>query len=239
MSRRCIVSVAFGKRQDTGRPGEEDIIGTSFPAKIPRFKSSFEMYANETPQLIWENQLPPNSQPHEKYQYAFKVAAIREAYTQGFDHILWADISVIAVNYLRPLWSLLEWQGYWLSDNGIFGEWCSDKALDILKLTRNEALQIREVCGTAFALNMNSPQAQGFLGRLEELSTTDVFTGQATNNNRQVSCDCRVKGHRWDQSAMSAIAYELGMGLQPHYIAWRNTGGYDFYRNRGLFEVHR
>lgn len=176
------------------------------------------------PWLRWADQMPPGSPTHREVPYAFKAHALVEAQRQGAELVLWADSCIVPIRSMDPLWDLIERQGYWFSRNGYpNGEWCSDAALPLLGVTREQAFQVEHVVATTFGLNLRSEIGASFLAEYFRLAQNGSFCGPWTNENGQASADPRVKGHRHDQSAASVIAHRLGMELTnpPQWFAYR------------------
>ncbi len=176
------------------------------------------------PVMAWDNAMPPGSPPHQRMPYAFKAWAIAAARAARYDLILWADASIVPIRSMEPLWALIESQGYWFSRNGwTNGQWCSDAALPLLGVTREEALEQPHVVATTFGLNLQHDIGAEFAAEYLRLAQNGSFRGPWTNKNREASADARVLGHRHDQTAASVIAARLGMKLTdpPAWFAYR------------------
>lgn len=153
--------------------------------------------------------------------YAFKPYAIMQARERGYDTILWCDSSVAPIRSLDPLWTLIEQQGYWFSDNWNWncGQWTSDEALTLLGITREEAFTIPHLCATAFGLDFKHRFGREFFSQW--LKLLPAFKGPWTNENGEASSDKRVLGHRHDQTALSVIVHRMGLNVskQPQYLS--------------------
>jgi hypothetical protein len=174
--------------------------------------------------VTWRGRLPPESPPHSEVPYAFKAYAIQAALARGYRQILWCDSSIVPIRALKPLWELIERQGYWFSENLPYGQlnvapwncgqWCADSALEPLGITREEAFQIPQVIGTAFGLNFDHEPVQKLFEefmRLAEERTS--FQGAWSNDHGEASSDQRVLGHRHDQTVLSVLARRFQMEL--------------------------
>jgi hypothetical protein len=94
------------------------------------------------------------------------------------------------------------------------GQWTCDEALPLLGITREQAFEIPQVVGGAFALDFKKSIAANFFSRYMESARNGSFRGPWTNTFEQkASLDPRVMGHRHDQTAASVIAHNLGMKL--------------------------
>jgi len=176
------------------------------------------------PMLCWADQMPPSSPTHKRTPYAFKAFALEAARIQGADLVLWADAAVVPIRSLDPLWDLIERQGYWFSRNGFQnGQWCSDAALPLLGITREESFQQEHVVATTFGLDLRSEIGTTFASEYLRLAQNGSFRGPWRNDHGEASTDPRVTGHRHDQTAASVIAHRLGMELTnpPQWFAYR------------------
>ncbi len=211
---RAITTVAMGENRH--HPG------TSFSDRLERWRTGFLQYG-EGAHVEAFTELPPGSPEHADVPYAFKAYAIQAMLRQGFTSILWADSSTIAVRSLSPLWEQVESQGYWMADNWWFncGEWTCDAALPLLGITREEAFSIPQLAASAFALDFRNSLVVAFFSGYMRLARNGAFQGPWTNEQLQASPDFRVLGHRHDQTAMSVMAWRLGMQLtpQPHVFS--------------------
>ena len=221
LSVRCVVTVAYGNRPDVGKP-EGALIGTSFSAKLARWRASFDRH-DDAGLIGWQDEWPPSSPPHLEKPYAFKAYALRAAWLMGYRTMLWTDVSVVALRPLAPLWELIERQGCWFSDNREWncGQWTCDSALGPLGITREEAFAIPQVAGTAFGIDYQHELGRKFFEEYLRLAEGEAFCGPWVNDRGQASADPRVRGHRHDQTAASVLAYRLGIPLthQPEWFS--------------------
>ncbi len=175
------------------------------------------------PVMYWTDRMPPGSQTHHRMPYGFKAWAIWAARQAGADLILWVDASILPIRSMEPLWALIERQGYWFSRNGFpNGQWCSDAALPLLGITREEAWRQEHVVATAFGLNLRSEIGSTFASEYLRLAQNGSFRGPWTNKDGEASADPRVSGHRHDQTAASVLVHRLGMKLTnpPAWLAY-------------------
>lgn len=239
--KRAIVTVAFGKRKDVGKPNEENIIGNDFTEKIAGQREAFKIYSPESEYIAHVNALPPECPSHDEQPFAFKYYAIKDALTRGYTSIMWVDSSVVPIRSLAPIWSLTEWQGFWLTDNQMScGPWTSDRALSILGITRDQAFEIPQIDAAAFALDLSfkANRAQDFFLGLKDFIKAGALPGSSINTNFEVSTDTRVKGHRQDQTAMSVVAYQLRLPLTKHYVTWQHDSE-PYYADRAILKKIR
>lgn len=156
---------------------------------------------------------PEGCPEHKDSPFAFKFFCINEIKNRGFKNIIWLDSSVIIKHNLDDVYSNMERDGYFFIKNWhSVGDYCHDKALSTLKITREHSFKIACMQGTNFGLNFNFNSCHSFLSEVIKLSLDNItFPGPYTNANNMASKDSRVLGHRHDQIAMSIVALRNGM----------------------------
>lgn len=203
MMRKCIVN--FSTKEGWFPQGQKRLIdslhSTGFDGDI----------------LYWVGEDSLGCPLHKQVPYAFKTYAFMEAYKKGYDLVLWLDCSMWAIKSVEPVFQHLATQNYLMQKNGFnAGQWCSDAALETLKVSREEANLIPSCFAGGIGLNLNDERARQFLALWHEKAQDGItFVGAWTNVHQEVSKDPSVLGHRHDQTAASVIAYQLGMELQP------------------------
>jgi len=169
---------------------------------------------------------PTGCPDHQASPFAFKFFCIDEIRKKGYKKILWLDTSVIIKNNLDDIFNFIERDGYFFIQNWhTVGDYCHDKALKTLGITREQSFKVACMQGTNFGLNFNHDSSLKFLNEIIRLSLDGItFPGPYTNTNNIASKDNRVLGHRHDQIAMSIISLRLGMnkwfscGESPWFI---------------------
>lgn len=157
--------------------------------------------------------------------YSFKVHAIMNAINSGYTEILWLDASVWAVAPIHPIFDIISDQGYFFEGNGCFlGEWCSDKVLEFYKIDRDAAMDIPMVQGGFMGFNLKNSIGNNLFSCLNTAYDNELFKGDWNNIGNSVSDDNRVKGHRHEQSCMSAIIHTLGIPFS-HNAEYVQYGG--------------
>jgi lipopolysaccharide biosynthesis glycosyltransferase len=156
---------------------------------------------------------PKDSPTHEESPFSFKFYCINECIQKGYSHILWLDSSVIIKNPIDDVFKLIDNLGYFFVANSHnVGQYCHDRALKTLNITREESFRLWSLQGTNFGLNMNIEICQKFLNKMLEYSKDGItFVGPHNNDNKFASQDQRVLGHRHEQTAMSVEAIRLNM----------------------------
>lgn len=174
--------------------------------------------------LAWTNILPAGSPPHREVPYAFKAFALQDAAERGNSLLLWADASILPIGSLGPLFDRIYENGYWISRNGwMNSEWTADSAYEDLGVTREENATIPHVVATAFGINALHPKGREILNEYVRLAKTRAFCGPWRNCAETPCGPPSTLGHRHDQTALSVIAWEMGLELTdpPAWFAYK------------------
>lgn len=179
------------------------------------------------------NTLPPNCYPHHEIPYHFKPMAFLDAYNQGYRQILWMDAPVYPAKSLDPLFETIERDGYLILLNGWSnGEWTSDRALLPLGMSREASFSQPHAMACVMGFDLSRTDVLMVFNKWM-LSAMDAYPGPWKNENGNCSSDDRVLGHRHDQSAISAFAYQAGWHFTPtsdgKILTYGNEEGYLLY----------
>ncbi len=153
--------------------------------------------------------------------YCWKPYALLDAMMADATVGILLDAAFFPIRHIGPLVEHIERTGYYLCRNGNnVGEWSSDRCLDRMSVTRENAFEIEEVSSYCVGLNFREPRCTELLYKwCEHAADRVTFPGPHTNNTRAVppgrnvgfvSADNRVKGHRHDQSVLSILAARIG-----------------------------
>lgn len=167
---------------------------------------------------FWSNELPVGSRPHLEVPYQFKPFAFWNAYLMGYRQILWMDAPIHPNKELDSIFSRIYKNGYFvLGDPGWNnGEWCADSALTVLGLDRELAFSQPHCLSGVLGFNLNIPEVFEVFQKWKHTSD-QAFPGDWKNDEQQVSNHPRVRGHRHDQTAIAALAYQAGWEFtSPH-----------------------
>lgn len=179
--------------------------GSWYPKGQRRLRDSL-IAAGDKTERIFLKRFPGKT--HAQQPYGFKCDAFREAQRRGYEQVLWLDASCWFKRDLTPAWEQIESDGYLLGLEGWkVGEWCSPEVLEMAGYTREQAMEIDLMLGGIIGLDLSSPIGNRFLDRWEHARDQGWFNGSWRN-------------HRHDMTAGSFIAYELGMKLTPHTLAF-------------------
>lgn len=174
----------------------------------------------------WTDCLPVGSPPHVEVPYAFKAFALQEASNNGNSLLLWADSSILPISSIGPLFDRIYSDGYWISKNGwLNSEWTADSAYPDLGVTREENETVPHVVATTFGVNTHHPKGEELLNEYVRLAKTKAFCGPWANVRATPCGDKRVFGHRHDQTALSVIAWRLGLQLTDPPDVFAYKGG--------------
>ncbi len=211
----CIINVACGSWHPRGQDRLfKGLIANGFRGSFMGWKDSF-----------------PEGRTHTEVPYGFKPFAFNEARKAGYKKVLWLDAAEVIEKSVQPIFDHIEKVGYFLMNNVGFntGEWCSDAALETLKIDREESFKMPHLMACAMGFDFDRQICNEFLDQWIALANDGkTFQGKHTNKNGEVSKDPRVRGHRHDQTAASALSLRLGMSewVDPFdwiwYPCWAN-----------------
>lgn len=178
--------------------------------------------------------------------YAFKAYALHEVATQQqADMLLWCDASIVPIRPLDSVWRAIEERGVWICRNGWSNaEWTADSAYPDLfpdlpmDRAREVNAEIPHVVATTFGLDLRQQNASALLAAYYRLaSTTRAFCGPWGNSaaphtgGRNVDREVGLcgppttLGHRHDQTALSVLAWTLGVQLDEVPARFAYKGG--------------
>lgn len=195
---------------------------------LARLSNSLRDNASDIDFLGFIHEKSVGSPFHVDNPYSFKMHSIQTAINAGYTEILWLDTSVWAVAPVHPIFDIISEQGYFFEGNGCFlGEWCSDKVLYFYKIGRDAAMDIPMAQGGFMGFNFNNLIGEKLFSSLTIAYNADLFKGDWNNEDKSVSNDNRVKGHRHEQSCMSAIIHTLGIPFSHNAEYVQYGGMYD------------
>ncbi len=177
-------------------------------------------YHDPTSWQLFYSYYPEGCPPHEEQQYAFKIYALKRAIAAGFRYILWMDATFQPVDSLEPLWERIEEKGWYVppQQGAMLDCWCSDAALNIFDIPRDEAAKIPLVYSGLVGLDMERAPGKMIWIGWERLYNRGAFNGPHKNVQGVdgmarwgdkfagfASSDSRVEGHRHDEAALSFV----------------------------------
>lgn len=199
----------------------------------------------------WTDCVPKGSPPHYQRPYAFKAYAMKQA-AERYPVLLWCDACILpGERPLEDLWRKIEDKGCWIANNGFTNyEWTADTAYPELFFAHDGGVSferareinrgIPHVVATAFGIDTRHLIGAAILSEYFRLAQTNAFHGPRINANFTTTIEnfvpmveqhpkiarCGphdVRGHRHDQTALSVIAWRLGVKLTncPEWFSYR------------------
>jgi hypothetical protein len=198
--KQCIVSFADG----TG----------SYRKKLQRLEQS--MKGNFSGDLLLFTDYKEIGSPrHDEIPYAFKPYAIQKAIDLGYEQILWCDSPIYAKQDIQPVFDHIAEHGYVFFDNIGYslGDYTNDTTLKYFAIERDAAWRIPMIMACCMGFEVkNDPFVLNVLTIYKDVSK-QLYPGEWDNDELTESQDRRVKGHRHDQSVMSALIYRNRMKI--------------------------
>lgn len=185
--------------------------------------------------LFYVGEYPPGSPSHEDVNYAFKAYAIREAVRRGYTRYLYSDACVVARAPVAPLFEHLREVGVILiGDSHKVRDWTSDAVLDFAGLRREDIPPDRDSAAGGFVgIDLDHPLGREVHDRWLEAvdrNLTKVLWANGPVGNRASSCshhtgefisaDPTVQGSMGDEAVLGALAWKLGIPVQPGRNPW-------------------
>lgn len=217
-----------------GRPMAQRVIiatialGGQYPRGVARMIERFHSHSPGYEIMAWINALPhcaPANVIEAGYDYTAYCAkpfALYEAFAAGADIGMLLDANFYPIRPITPLVTHIHQHGYYFCQNGArVGEWCSDRALKGLAITRENAMELEEISSYCVGLNFADSRCRELLRRWMDISldretvpgphSNRAFFGteQFARNPGWCSDDPRVRGHRHDQTVLSVLAHRL------------------------------
>lgn len=198
-SRKCVVSFADG----TG----------SYQKKMLRLEQSLRgNFDGDFLGFTSYDQI--GCEPHSVVPYKFKPYAIQKAIDLGYELVLWADSPVYAKQSIEPVFTHIQNTDYLFFDNIGFslGDYTNDKTLDYFKIKREESWRVKMIMACVMGFDFTKSNAKDIFSEYHKVSN-ELYPGEWDNDDLTESQDRRVKGHRHDQSVMSALIHEFGFEI--------------------------
>jgi hypothetical protein len=164
--------------------------------------------------------------------YCAKPFALMRAAAAGAGVAILLDAAFYPIRSIAPLVDHIAQHGYYFCKNGFrVGEWSSDRCLERMGCTREDAFTMDEISSYCVGLNLADGRCielvQRWCGFAQDRLTipgphtnslcgVDVAASMGWKpgggrNPGPSSKDPRVKGHRHDQTVLSILAHRMGM----------------------------
>lgn len=212
--RRCCISLGVDGPSPHDHP---DPIYQDFSSGLQFIKRDLQMVGFSGETMLWDQCYPASSPLQQSAHGAFKPFCFWDAYIQGYNVILWLDASIRIHSQLEPVFKLLEEDGYLIfCEDHSLGAYCKDDALARLGLDRESSFHLPSCWSCVLGLDLRNVVSRRFLYEWRQRALDGItFPGPKWSGTkgwpRTASDDLRVKGHRHDQTAASAIALTLNM----------------------------
>lgn len=162
-----------------------------------RLKGSVASFSGEFDFISYVGEDSVGAPKHHPWNYAFKVYAVDTI--KHYDLALWLDCSIVLVSSPKPVFDLIEKQGFFAENSGhTVGMWCNDRTLEYFGITREEANKMRMFSSGMTGFNFKTNIGQEFFERWKQSMSAGMFTGS-------------WKDHRHDQTCGSIILNQMGL----------------------------
>lgn len=179
-------------------------VGQWYPQGQKRLGRSLDRHDDKADRLF-ATTYPEGCPTHEEINYGFKPWAFDHAREQGYRQAVWLDASAWLAGPLP--WDHLTKHGYLFGREGWqVGEWCSERALGLLNLTRQEAMGIPLMNGAIIGLDFKFPLANEWLDLWLYAAKLGAFNGDWSEHRHDITCG-------------ATIAHWLGMELTENILA--------------------
>jgi len=213
---RCIITLGINGPIPLNHP---KVMFQDFPAGIGRLREDLRNVGFTGGFIPWDKEFPKGSPKQQDAHGAFKPFCFYEALKAGYTKVLWCDASTRVKRSVDPLFDLIRSEGYVIfQETHSAGEFCTDAALKPLGITREESFDIPSCWSCVLGLDLENERSVKFLQSWRDRAADGVtFVGPKWSGilgwPATASADPRVKGHRYDQTAASVIAFRLGMNV--------------------------
>lgn len=155
-----------------------------------------------------------NCEPHSEIPYKFKPMAIEKARTMGYELVLWADSPIYAKQSIEPVFQyLMEWKYLFFDNIGFsLGDYTNDKTLQHFNISRYESWKVKMIMACVMGFNFTDANVYSFFKEYKD-TANKLYPGEWNNMGASESPDLRCRGHRHDQSVMSAIIFDRGLKI--------------------------
>lgn len=140
--------------------------------------------------------------PHSEIPYQFKPYAIQKAIESGVTTVLWCDSPVVAIGDLTPVFEYIEKEGYMFFNNygHPLGKWTNDKCLEFFDVTRDEAMNIKQIMACCMGYSVHALFSVREVFRRYKSVSNELYNGSWEN-------------HRHDQTVMSFLINQFNLEI--------------------------
>jgi hypothetical protein len=234
--RACVISLGINGPIPDDHP---KVLFQAFPSGLKRIHQDLILHGFKGDFIFWDEKYPNGAPLQADVHGAFKPFCFLEAIAAGYSTILWFDASIRVLMPIEPLLESINDNGYLIFEAPeTVGEYCADSALGPLGITREQSFKMRSCWSCVLGLDLRTDRAKEFLNRWKACALDGItFRGPKWSGVRgwpmSASTDERVRGHRYDQTAASVIAMQLGMNK------WCSRTVFDQYFKNDRLSVRR
>jgi hypothetical protein len=163
------------------------------------------------PRMIWTDELPKGSPPHQGAFYAFKLYAIKEAMEAGHEGIIWLDGGGYLTAPIEPLIEKIKLEGYYaVKSPELIYKWIGVKAMKYFGYTREtlkaKAIETdwRLIGGTPYGFDFSHDITKEFFSRWWSAMEAGMFSHEPGDSSE-------FRGHRHDEAIASMLYGIMGM----------------------------
>jgi len=154
-----------------------------------RLKQSIDKHGEGVDFINFVDEGEIGSPRHLDNPYAFKLYAIQECRNRGYDQILYLDASIWLEKSIKPIWDIIDEQGYMVQEDGnLVGHWCNARALKYFGLTREEANKIVMHIAGATGLDFRTEIARKFFDQWFQACKDGIFRGSWSDHRHDMTC---------------------------------------------------
>jgi hypothetical protein len=220
-------------------------LGGWYPRGVARLVESVAIHSPSVSLMAWINTLPfgapagvlevDNDFYCDYTAYCAKPFTLAAARAAGADIAILCDAAFFAIRDIQPLVDHIAQTGYYFCRNGMkLGEWSSDRCLERMGMTREEAWNSEEISSYCVGVNFSDGRMIRLLERwigfaADRLTIPGPHSNEHSVTGRNhgfVSFDPRVRGHRHDQTVLSILAHQMGLHElvnRPRFTAYSGS----------------
>jgi hypothetical protein len=177
--------------------------------------TDYKIY-NNYPDSVFDRSCPYTIKPE---IISFVVNEIRPT------RILWVDCSVWAMRNPKPIFDIINKDGYYFWSSGYnAAQTCSDKCLEYFGIDRDKAETYEDCSTSIFGVDLSNEVGAKFIINWVQSAIDGAFHGSRLHDNQ--SQDHRFLFHRQDQSAATCLIGEMGLKIhKPKEHCMYDTDG--------------
>lgn len=190
MEKTAFCSVAFGDK----RYIEQQV----------RLNASIREIYPDAPIYSWTNEMPPGSRSMSESLYGFKPWAVRYAYEQGYQQIMFFDPACILMKPIDYYEDIVQHYGVLAAqDDNKLINFCSDAALEFMGMDREKAKDLHLVGGSFYYFDFGFEMCHEIFNQWIHTEVLGFFGSQKDQASGKLD-----HGHRNDEAMMALSLYD-------------------------------